>query len=322
MSFYDVFNGDADGLCALTQLRLADPQSTKLITGVKRDISLLQQVEAQPGDKIIVLDVSMDKNRSALDTVLNNGASVLYIDHHFPGDIPEHKNLTALINVEPETCTSILVDEYLKGQFRQWAVVGAFGDNLSNSAEKLAASIQNNNIGPRLPELRQLGIYINYNGYGSALEDLHFAPADLFNKLVQYANPLDFIDNDRTSFEKLETGYNQDMAAAGKVDTYYAEDHAAVFMLPDAAWARRVSGVYGNDLANQYPDRAHAVITEKKDGDYLVSVRAPLHNRTGADEICRQFPSGGGRKAAAGINQLPNDQLDTFISVFSEFYAT
>jgi hypothetical protein len=34
----DVFNGDADGLCALHQLRLAEPVQSELVTGVKRDI--------------------------------------------------------------------------------------------------------------------------------------------------------------------------------------------------------------------------------------------------------------------------------------------
>ena len=44
MSDYDVFNGDADGICALTQLRLAEPRPTAtLVTGVKRDIDLLQK---------------------------------------------------------------------------------------------------------------------------------------------------------------------------------------------------------------------------------------------------------------------------------------
>ena len=95
----------------------------------------------------------------------------------------------------------------------------------------------------------------------------------------------------------------------------------AVFGVPDEGWARRVSGVYSNDLANGNPDRAHAVLTEKANDTYLVSVRAPLNNKTGADEICRQFPTGGGRKAAAGINDLPADQLDTFIKTIDEFYA-
>ena len=43
---YDVFNGDADGICALLQLRLAEPREAQLVTGVKRDINLLSRVEA------------------------------------------------------------------------------------------------------------------------------------------------------------------------------------------------------------------------------------------------------------------------------------
>ncbi len=51
----DVFNGDADGICALIQLRLSQPAESKLITGVKRDIQLLQRVTATAGDKVTVL---------------------------------------------------------------------------------------------------------------------------------------------------------------------------------------------------------------------------------------------------------------------------
>ena len=44
MADYDVFNGDADGICSLVQLRLAEPRESTLVTGVKRDINLLTQV--------------------------------------------------------------------------------------------------------------------------------------------------------------------------------------------------------------------------------------------------------------------------------------
>jgi len=44
MQTYDLFNGDADGICALIQLRLAGSCESTLITGVKRDIALAQQV--------------------------------------------------------------------------------------------------------------------------------------------------------------------------------------------------------------------------------------------------------------------------------------
>jgi len=56
------------------------------------------------------------------------------------------------------------------------------------------------------------------------------------------------------------------------------------------------------------------------DGAFRVSVRAPLNNKTGADELCMQFPSGGGRKAAAGINALPSDMFDHFIGSFRHMY--
>ena len=58
MTYIDVFNGDADGICALTQLRNAHPCESQLVTGVKRDIQLLDKVHAKPGDRITVLDVS------------------------------------------------------------------------------------------------------------------------------------------------------------------------------------------------------------------------------------------------------------------------
>ena len=44
---YDVFNGDADGIIALLQLRLNEPKISKLITGVKRDIKLLGKIASQ-----------------------------------------------------------------------------------------------------------------------------------------------------------------------------------------------------------------------------------------------------------------------------------
>jgi hypothetical protein len=93
-----------------------------------------------------------------------------------------------------------------------------------------------------------------------------------------------------------------------------------VVILPDAAWARRASGVYANELATAHPGRAHALMTRSPKGHYVVSVRAPLRNRTGADELCKRFETGGGRKAAAGINALPEDRIGAFISAFFETY--
>lgn len=318
MAYVDIFNGDADGICALTQLRLAEPRDSRLVTGVKRDIALLAGADIEPGDEVTVLDISLDKNRDALLLALEQGASCLYVDHHFAGEIPEHAGLDAIINTAPDVCTSILVNQRLQGAFAEWAVVGAYGDNLKNSARTLAKPLQLSDA--QLELLERLGTYINYNGYGAQEQDLHFRPAELFELLRAYESPFQFVEQDQASFDKLEQGYLEDMAQAKLLQAESASNDVAVYILPEAPWARRVSGVFSNDLANEFPDRGHAVLTLKSDGNYLVSVRAPLNNKHGADDICRQFDTGGGRKAAAGINDLPSTELQRFINVFSDFY--
>ncbi|QIB64662.1 DHH family phosphoesterase [Kineobactrum salinum] len=316
---YDVFNGDADGICALVQLRLAEPRDAKLITGVKRDIDLLRRVQAQPGSQVTVLDVSLDRNRADLERILAEGATVFYSDHHYAGDIPQHPQLQTLINPAADVCTSLLLNNHLHGAYRAWAVVGTFGDNLKDSAARIAKPLGLDQAA--LEQLEKLGIYINYNGYGARLEDLHFAPGLLYQRLSHYADPFVFMREDREDFQHLEHGYREDMAAAAALVPEHLDAATAVYVLPDAAWARRVSGVFSNDLANADPGRGHAVITARPDGDYLVSVRAPLSNKTGADVLCREFPTGGGRAAAAGINALPATELRTFIDRFAAFYA-
>lgn len=318
MADFDVFNGDADGICALLQLRNADDRDSTLITGVKRDQSLVKHVNAASGDRVTVLDVAMEKNTDPLNTVLNNGATVFYVDHHWPGDIPDHPNLEAIIDESPTICTSLLVNRYLKSRFALWAITGAFGDNLRESAQTLA-----NDLGVKesvQDKLENLGIYINYNGYGSAIEDLHFHPRELFTLLRPFADPTTFIDGDRDTFDKLEGGYHQDMGNAGALKPDTSTAKTAVFILPPEPWSRRVSGVFGNALTNDFPERAHAIVTENKDGTYVISVRAPLSNRTGAGDLCKQFPTGGGRAAAAGINKLPPEQLPEFIDTFTRQY--
>ena len=320
MAKIDIFNGDADGICALIQLRNAEPATSRLVTGVKRDISLVEQVTYAEGDEVTVLDVSFDKNRAGVEEALEAGARIRYFDHHFAGEIPDDDRLEARIDTSSDICTSLLVDAHLEGAYRGWAVTGAFGDNLKKSAEAAARPL--GLTSEALASLEALGTYINYNGYGASLDDLHFKPADLYERLVKFSDPIDFIAGDAETFGRLEQGYGQDMASAAAIEPRYESTSVAVFGFPDEAWARRVSGVYSNDLANAHPDRAHAVLTARAGGTYLVSVRAPLNNKTGADEICRRFPTGGGRKAAAGINDLPADQLDAFIQTIDEFYAS
>ena len=314
----DVFNGDADGLCALHQLRLDQPCEGTLVTGPKRDIGLLKRVEAGTGDAVTVLDIALSKNREALDRLLANGAQVRYFDHHQPGDIPTHPNFEAHIDTDANVCTSLLVNQYLQGRHLAWAVTAAFGDNLADAARAAAVPLGLNDTA--LAQLQSLGECLNYNGYGETLEDLHFDPADLYRQMQPYADPLAFAA-ESPAYRVLASGYTSDMAQAAGVQAAETAPGGRIFVLPAEKWARRISGVFGNRLAVESPHAAHAVLTAKSDGGYVVSVRAPLSNKAGADILCSQFATGGGRKAAAGINHLDAAELGRFIAAFFEIYT-
>lgn len=318
MTHYDVFNGDADGLCALQQLRLHQPiEDAVLVTGVKRDIALLERISAGEGDTVTVLDISLDKNREALQRLLDAGATVSYFDHHYAGEVPQYPRLDTHIDTSAETCTSLLVDAFLNGAHRAWAVAGAFGDNFHDAARRAAAPLALRD--DQLDVLCQLGTCLNYNGYGSTLEDLFFPPQELARLLRPYTDPLDFVVNE-PAYRTLREGYADDMAKAQSLAAEFEEAEQALFILPDEAWTRRVSGVFGNQLARQHPQRAHAILTRLEDGAYRVSIRAPLATKSGADVLCREFPTGGGRAAAAGINRLEAADYDRFVERFRSYY--
>lgn len=318
MEFIDVFNGDADGICALIQYRLAYPADAMLVTGVKRDIKLLEKIQEKKESIVTVFDISLEKNGDALRRLLSQGACVFYVDHHISGEIPDHPNLKTIIDSSVDTCTSLLVDKYLQGQYRSWAIVAAFGDNMLSSgiAAAKTLSLSENEV----VKLKNLGISINYNGYGATIEDLHFKPDHLYREMSVYKSPFDFINDPQSVYQMLQEGYENDISETEKLEAELNKQNIRVYILPDMLWARRVSGVFGNQLANQEPNKAHAVLSQHPDGGYVVSVRAPLNNLDHAGELCKQFTTGGGRKGAAGINQLPESELTSFISLLDKTY--
>jgi len=319
---YDVFNGDADGIIALLQLRLSQtekqPSESTLITGVKRDISLLKQVDTNIATSATVLDISLEKNNDALLQLLEKEVDVFYVDHHRAGEIPQSKRLVSLIDTDANTCTSLLVNKHLNGEFVSWAIAAAFGDNMEASAKVLAE--QNNLSLTQQSLLKELGVYVNYNGYGRSVEDLHFHPEDLFNQLLNYVDPFSLINEHGSIFSQLKSAYLADMDKAESADVLIENASFKAVQLADEPWARRVSGVFGNDLANISPDKAHAVLTLNADDSYTVSLRAPLNNKQGAGDLCANFPTGGGRAAAAGINALPQEMLSDFFNSVSKYY--
>lgn len=300
------FNGDADGLCALQQLHLAERlEHAELVTGPKRHIDLVQAIDAGAGDEVTVLDVSFDVNRGAVQRLLERGARVRYFDHHHAGELPEHPRLRAHIDTSPRVCTSLIVDRYLGGAHRAWALVGACGDNMDVEAVEV---------------LKDLGVALNYNGYGESLSDLHFHPAELHARMREYADPLAFARED-PAFARLREAYREDMARAVEVQPLVEASQAALYLLPDAAWARRVSGVLASHLARARPSRAHAVVLPAR-GGWQVSVRAPLERPRGAAALCRGYASGGGREGAGGINYLPAGELERFAARFIAHFAS
>ena len=310
---FDVCNGDADGLCAALQWRLYEPAPATLVTGLKREIALLERVRAGVGDEVNVFDLSMQRNRGALSRLLEVGVRVRYFDHHAVRDIPSHPLLDAQVDCAGDVCTSLLVDRRIGGAFRAWALVGAYGDNLTGVADRLAAD---SGIGPGdSARLRRLGEAINYNAYGDDEGDVRIAPANLYAILARYRDPRDLLAQEGIA-EQIDALRRADLAQALSSPAHWQDARGSVYVLPDAPWSRRVLGCLANELANRQPQRAHAVLKLQRTGGYAISVRAPLASPSGAHELCSRF-GGGGRARACGIDALPAADLERFVAAFA-----
>ncbi|MDH4121388.1 MAG: acetyltransferase [Deltaproteobacteria bacterium] len=312
-----LFNGDADGLCAMHQWRLAHPGPARLVSGPKREINLLKQIPIQTPADLWVFDVSLEVNRPWLVPLLAAGCRITWFDHHHPGVLPSHPGLTPYIHTHSQLCTSLIVDQLLGGRYRPWAVAAAFGDNLPEAARQAAETL--NLSAKQLSDLRELGEWLNYNGYGETLEDLLFSPIELAQAMEAYSDPWAFRRQD-PRVEALRKAYLEDMRHGEQMTPVWEGRGGRVFRLPGEAWARRMVGVWANHLSQKQPTLAHAVALPNTDGTLRVSVRAPLFSPQGAGELCGRFPSGGGREGAGGVNQLPESQWKAFLEAFQGVY--
>jgi len=311
MALIDVCNGDADGLCAVRQWRLHEPARATLVTGLKHEIALLERVDAGAGDEVLVCDLSMQRNLPALRRLLECGARVAYFDHHAVDDIPRHPGLQAHIELGSDVCTSLLVDRALGGRFRAWALVGAYGDNLTGEADRLGLALGLDVA--QQAALRRLGEAINYNAYGADEREVLIAPARLYERLARYAEPMELQAREPWVAE-LDARRREDLARAAVLVPHWQDARGSVLLLPDAAWSRRVVGCLANELARAEPARAHAVL-EPAPAGWHVSVRAPIAMPGGASALAQRF-GGSGRAAAAGIDSLPADELERFAAAF------
>lgn len=332
--YLDVFNGDADGIFALIQWRMAYPvpaSEQTLITGVKRDIKLVQQIsDAQAeGSDITILDISFDKNAQEVARVVDKARQVFYSDHHKADKLFEHPNLTARIDTSPKACTGLLVSDYLGYELGSpghlWAIAAAYGDGLYELAD--AAAKASELSAEQREGLANLGVYANYNGYGAEVGDLNYHPAELYRLLSQYPDPLAVVADTDSPYYTLADSYTSDLALARQSESLVSnvgqvsEQVVLGVKLANAPWARRISGTYGNLLARENPAKAIVIATDNADGTLTISLRAPKNHPYGASTLCSAYPSGGGREGAAGVNALQPWQLETFMATVAKYYG-
>ena len=323
MADFDLFNGDADGIFSLLQMRQVEPRpDATLITGVKRDTALFKQItgKARPGDRITALDIGMNRNAASLEAALEAGAKVFFCDHHTADVIPEDKNLTLLMDASPQICTAYLIDQHLDGKKSAWAVCGAYGDNFQALAARLASE---RDVKLPLGRLRELGELVNYNAYGLTIEDLHFHPSDLYRRLFAYPDPMAFIEDAPDALDTLRQGHRSDWNVAESAREIHISNAGQILSLPASPASNRISGLFANALVDEEPDKAFAVLTNlgPNSGGYRVSLRAPLARQTRrANEIAAEF-GGGGRAEAAGIDLLTAEDLTRFIDAFTAGFS-
>ncbi|MEL7232318.1 MAG: DHH family phosphoesterase, partial [Pseudomonadota bacterium] len=256
MADFDLFNGDADGIFSLLQLRQVDPRpNAERVTGVKRDIKLFPRIVGRvgEGDRVTALDISMAKNTDALRSVLEEGADVFYCDHHQTGDIPKSDRLTVLTDEAKVSCTAFLIDGYLDQAKTPWAICGAYGDNFPTLAQAMASRAD---LSLPMGRLRELGELVNYNAYGLTPDDLHFHPSDLFEILLDFPDPMAFLDADHTAFKTLKAGYQADWDVAQSAQEIDASDAGQILSLPAVPASNRISGLFGNALVDEDPNQA------------------------------------------------------------------
>ena len=317
MNNFDIFNGDADGLCGITQLRLARPRQSTPITGVKRDNLLLNDAMLPDNSQLTVVDISLHSNVRGLTQALSQGCVVEWFDHHHSGVMPARRNLTARIESDPTVWSSLVINTLLKNRFRHWAIVAAFGDNLSESAHALAAT--SDMPQKTLETLKDLGVCINYNSYGTSIEDLHYHPETLYHMMQAFDEPINLVAETKL-LPELKGNYEADLIAARGATIDAINEYVAVVTLPSTAWARRINGLYANELSNRFPERAHAILIEQVSG-FAVSIRAPKSNPLNAHQVALKFETGGGRHAAAGIQHLTADRINNLVNELMRHYC-
>ena len=272
------YNGDADGICSMVQWGLVYGIEGHRVTGVKRDIELLERVNPNPDDEIIVMDISLARNHARAVELSTQGFDITWFDHHLAGEPID--GITTNIDTSANVCTAVIVEKFL-GVESDWAQVALHGDGLSVHSSK--------------PEFKELGELLNYNGYGADLSDLHFHPDELLLLCLQAKTPQNFMDTQ--AFMTLKNGFESDLSNAINI-----EPSNGYYLLPNESWARRVVGVMAHRI-NESGDGPHVIAIDKGE-----TLQVSIRGSEGIGELCKMF-GGGGRATAGGIDALPKSEI-------------
>lgn len=317
MQFYDIFNGDADGIISLHQYRMDKPQHAELITGVKRDVELTRHCTSTQHGKITVFDISLLANKLHMDIIMENHNNVEWYDHHEPGDTKYNDQLVLHVDTSPVCCTNIIIDNILSGKYRPWTICGAYGDNLHDQALKLNPCFDESTMN----QLREVGETLNYNGYGNVESDLTVHPRDVYLDIQQYESPFEY-RKESIIYNKIYNQMKLDAKELESSEVLYESSTGSIILLPETSASIRYSGIYSNQQTTDNPTKAYAIFTSINHEMYRVSIRSPKISPAGASKLAMMFPTGGGREKAAGINELPKLELNNFIEKFEEVYST
>lgn len=272
------YNGDADGICSMVQWGLVYGIEGQRVTGVKRDIELLERVNPNTDDEIIVMDISLARNHARAVELSSQGFEITWFDHHLAGEPIDA--IRTHIDTSSDVCTARIVEKFL-GVDSDWAQVALHGDGLSVHSIK--------------PEFKELGELLNYNGYGADLSDLHFHPDELLLLCLQAKTPQNFMDTQ--AFMTLKNGFESDLSNAKNI-----EPSNGYYLLPNEAWARRVVGVMAHRI-NESGDGPHVIAIDKGE-----TLQVSIRGSEGIGELCKMF-GGGGRATAGGIDALPKSEI-------------
>jgi hypothetical protein len=311
-----LFNGDADGILSQHMLWLSGIRPSLRLTGMKREISLLERLPPSFRGDAHVLDISLKTNAEAARSFLSReGGSLTWYDHHESVDLPEQPRLKTHIHPTSGQCTALIVNGVLGHAFDLWAAAAAFGDNVTASAE---AILRKHGLSQTDRDaLAELGEWLNYNAYGEP-EDAFLSPLEFAHRLEGYANPLVFF-RESGLFPGLAQQIQDDERHCLALEPWQRRTLASVYRVPDTAWARRFGATWMNRLVRQNPDQGFAIFQARRKGGYLVSLRAPQKgplSTWNAAQFAGQYPTGGGRVQAAGINALPEDMLESCATAF------